>query len=346
MSQAVSPTTGHSYGIQRVCSTWDMARSSFYWAGEKARREATGYRPQKRGPKTLLTDDALLELIRADLADSPFQGEGHRKVWARLRVQKQVRTSRKRLLRIMRDNRLLSPHRGRVARMQAHDGTIVTQRPNLMWGTDGVRIFTVEQGWVWLFTAVEHWNAECVGWHVVKVGNRYAALEPIAQGLNRIFGGGGADAARGLKLRMDHGTQYLSDHFQNQLKFWGITPSFAFVEEPQTNGVVERFNRTLKEQIVYGRIYKDAEELRAAVAAFMDLYNRHWMLEKLDFQSPAQARASHAALLENGSPGECPGVSQYRSGSRSFNVGPPGEDFFLPESLKSEKTTSPGGSLT
>jgi len=47
---------------------------------------------------------------------------------------------------------------------------------------------------------------------------------------------------------MDHGTQYLSDHFQTQLRYWGITPSFAFLEERQTNGVVERFFRTIKEQ--------------------------------------------------------------------------------------------------
>ena len=49
----------------------------------------------------------------------------------------------------------------------------------------------------------------------------------------------------GLALRMDHGSQYLSDHFTNQIKFWGIQPSYAFVEQPQTNGVAERFNRTL-----------------------------------------------------------------------------------------------------
>jgi len=55
-------------------------------------------------------------------------------------------------------------------------------------------------------------------------------------------------------LRMDHGTQYLSDHFTNQVKFWGIHPSYSFVAEPQGNGVVERFNRTLKEQVIHGRI--------------------------------------------------------------------------------------------
>ena len=75
-------------------------------------------------------------------------------------------------------------------------------------------------------------------------------------GLAGLYGSTAAGAARGLALRMDHGSQYLSDHFTNQIKFWGIQPSYAFVAEPcQTNGVAERFNRTLKEQIIHGRIY-------------------------------------------------------------------------------------------
>jgi len=88
---------------------------------------------------------------------------------------------------------------------------------------------------------------------------------------------------------MDNGTQYLSDHFQNQIKYWGIAPSFAFVAEPETNGVTERFNRTLKEQVIYGRQYRNIEELRIAVEAFMDLYNKYWLVEKLGFKSPRQA---------------------------------------------------------
>ena len=75
-----------------------------------------------------------------------------------------------------------------------------------------------------------------------------------------LYGSTAAGAARGLALRMDHGSQYLSDHFTNQIKFWGIQPSYAFVAEPQTNGVAERFNRTLKEQIIHGRIYRNIAE--------------------------------------------------------------------------------------
>lgn len=57
-----------------------------------------------------------------------------------------------------------------------------------MWGTDGARVCTVDEGWVWIFVAVEHWNAECVGWHVCKQGTRYAAMEPVAQGLLALSG--------------------------------------------------------------------------------------------------------------------------------------------------------------
>ena len=134
----------------------------------------------------------------------------------------------------MRENNLLSPHRCRRRGGNPHDGEIITHAPNLMWGTDGVRVFTVDDGWGWIFTAVEHWNAECVGWHVCKRGDRFAALQPISMGLAGLYGSTAAGAARGLALRMDHGSQYLSDHFTNQIKFWGIPPSYAFVAEPQS----------------------------------------------------------------------------------------------------------------
>ena len=144
---------------------------------------------------------------------------------------------------------------------------------------------------------IEHWNAECVGWHVTKRGDRFAALEPISQGLTSFYGSVTADLARGLRLRMDHGSQYLSDHFVKQLKFWGIQPSFAFVEQPQTNGVAERFNRTLKEQAIYGTVFRNVEQVRQAVGKFVRNYNAQWQIEKNGFRSPLQARQAWFAAL-------------------------------------------------
>jgi transposase InsO family protein len=292
MSQTTSVGTGKPYGLQRVCRVLDFPRSTIY--AQQAATKVVPLRPQRRGPKPKVADADLLTAIRADLAASPFTGEGHRKVWARLRIMRDLRVSRARVLRLMRENALLSPHRRPQGEPVVHDGTIVTDRPNDMWGTDGIRIETVDEGWVWIFAAVDHCDAYCVGVHAVKIGNRFAALQPIAQGLQAEFGATGAEAGRGLTLRMDHGTQYTADDFLNQIKFWGIAPSFAFVAEPQTNGVAERFNRTLKEQVIHGRIFKNVEEVRAAVTAFKDLYNRHWRLEKLGFMSPLEARQAHA----------------------------------------------------
>ncbi len=299
MSVAISAATGRRYGVKRVCCAWELARSSYYaWRTEQ---EAGGGHPSepatgtsRRGPAPAVSEADLLAAIRHDLERSPFSGEGHRKVWARLRIGDGIRVARKRVLRLMREQRLLSPHRPRPPKGESHPGTITTEEPNVMSGTDGARVFTVDDGWAWIFAAVDHWNAECVGWHVTKVGDRFAALEPIAMGLTQFFGGVGAEVARGLALRMDHGTQYLSEHFLNQIKFWGIHPSFAFVAEPATNGVVERFNRTLKEQIIHGRTYRHVEELRAAVRRFVGLYNRQWRIEKRGYLSPSEAREQHA----------------------------------------------------
>ena len=156
MSAAASPGTGLAYGVARVCATWDFARSSFY--ALKSRQHATAERrpAKRRGRKPSISDQALLVAIEADLEASPWEGEGHRKVWARLRVCRGIRVARKRVLRVMRENNLLSPHRCRRRGGNPHDGEIITHAPNPMWSTDGVRVFTVDDGWGWIFTAIEH----------------------------------------------------------------------------------------------------------------------------------------------------------------------------------------------
>lgn len=294
MSRETSAGTGKPYGLERVCRVLESPRSTIYAQQARESAKVMPLFPQRRGPKPELSDADLLAAIRDDLAASPFVGEGHRKVWARLRLLRGIRVSRSRVLRLMRENALLSPYRRPQGQPSLHDGTITTDRPNAMWGTDGIRIETVDEGWVWVFSAVDHFDACCVGIHAVKIGNRFAALQPIAQGLLTEFGATGADAGRGLSLRMDNGTQYTADDFLNQVKFWGIAPSFAFVAEPQTNGVAERFNRTLKEQAIHGRIFRNVEEVRAAVSEFRERYNRHWRLEKLGFMSPLEARQASA----------------------------------------------------
>ena len=239
-----------------------------------------------------MADAALVDAIRAVLTASPFHGEGHRKVWARLRALDGIRVARKRVLRLMRQHALLSPHRARARPETAHERHIITEAPNVMWATDATQVTTVEDGKVWLFGVAEHWNAELLGWHVAKRGTRYEAIQALGMAVRQQFGQLGADAARGLALRHDHGSAFMSDAFQKQIRFWGVAPSYAFVAEPETNGVIERLFRTLKEQAIHGRIFQTIEDVRDAVRAFVARYNAEWLLEKNGHRSPADMRAA------------------------------------------------------
>ena len=292
MSQTCSPSTPRRYGLARVCRLWEIARSTVYLS--QARQTAPPPTPRKRGPKTSWSDAELVEKIRAVLAASSFLGEGHRKVWARLRWQG-VRTSKGRLLRLMRAAHLLAPTRvGHAHGPKAHDGMITTEQPDQMWGTDATSCLTRREGTATVFVAVDHCAAECIGLHAAKPGTRFEALEPLRQGVQAIFGEYAAAIARGLQVRHDHGSQYMSDYFQDELRFLGIQSSPAFVREPEGNGVAERFIRTLKEQLLWVRTFDTVEELRLALLEFKERYNRDWLCERHGHQTPLEVRARTA----------------------------------------------------
>jgi putative transposase len=200
--------------------------------------------------------------------------------------------ARKRVLRLMREHALLSPHRTRTRADTPHDRHIITEVPNVMWATDATQIPTVQDGSVWLFGVIEHWNAELLGWNVSKRGTRFEAAQAVSMAVRHQFGHLSAGAARGLALRHDHGSNFMAEHFQKQIRFWGISPSYAFVGEPETNGVIERFFRTFKEQVVHGRIYQTIDEVRSAVRIFVARYNAEWLIEKNGLRSPNDARTA------------------------------------------------------
>jgi hypothetical protein len=128
--------------LARVCRLWDLPCSTVYvQIHQRTIPVEQRLSPKKRGPLGPYSDEALVSHIRRILTDSPFHGEGYRKVWARLRFQG-IRTSKERVRRLMRELGLQAPQRvGHPHGPKAHDGTILTDRPDEMWGT--VRRFIV-----------------------------------------------------------------------------------------------------------------------------------------------------------------------------------------------------------
>jgi putative transposase len=292
MSRAVSPASGQPYGLAAVCRVWRLARSGVY----RHLAPPPDTPPARRGPTGPMSDDALTTAIRGVLAASPFHGEGHRKVWARLR-HAGTRTSLRRVLRLMRENDLLAPARvGSPRGPRNHDGTIIPDTVDTMWGTDLTTTFTGE-GQAAVFVAVDHCSGECVGIHAHVRATRFEALEPIRQGVRRHFGGFDKDIARGLSVRHDHGSQYMSGYFQKEIRLLGIESSPAFVRAPEGNGCAERFIRTLKENLLWVHTFETIEELRQALLAFRDTYNTTWLIERHGFISPAAFRQSQLQTI-------------------------------------------------
>ena len=134
----------------------------------------------------------------------------------------------------MRAHDLQAPHRvGQAHGPKAHDGTITTETPDVMWGTDMTATVTVGEGAACVFVAVDHCTTECIGLHAAKRGTRVEALESIRHGVRERFGGIGDGAVRGLRLRHDHGSNYLADDFQQEIAFFGIESSRASCESPK-----------------------------------------------------------------------------------------------------------------
>jgi len=292
MSRAWSIFARCNYGKARVCEAWGVCRSTYY-----AREKSLSKGSKKRlGRPPLISDERLVEEISAvlDHAESlGFYGEGYRKVWARLRM-KGVHTSKERVRRLMRDHGLQAPHRaGRKRGPKVHEGSIIPIAPNVMWGTDATQIYTRLEGTATIFVAVDHFAGDVVGIHATSRATRYEALEPIYQGIREHFGPLEKDVAKGLILRHDHGSQYMSHHFQDEIKFLGISSSPGFVKAPEGNGVAERFIRTLKEQLLWVKYFDTVEELRKALLDFKERYNHHWLMQRHGYLTPAQARAQY-----------------------------------------------------
>ena len=289
-----SVATGRSYPRTMICGVYRLPRSTWYARGVSSATEKPAA-ATRRGPRSRWSDAEVLSVIREVLLESSFHGEGYRKVRARLRMR-DVRVGRNRVLRIMREHQLLVPVR-RLANHgdRSHEGRIQTDRPNELWGADAARFYTRQDGWCWFFGAIDHCSEDVVGWHVAKRGDRWAALEPIRQGIRAHYQHYATKIALGLGLRHDWGPQYCAHQFLGELRWLGMTSTPSYVGEPECNGIMERWIRTLREECLYMHDFESLEEAREIIGEFIQRYNEEWILERFGYRTPKEVRLSFAA---------------------------------------------------
>ena len=130
-----------------------------------------------------------------------------------------------------------------------------------------------------------------IGIHSALQGTRFEALEPIRQRIREHYGSSASQAASGLVLRHDNGSQYTSSYFQQELRFLGIGSSPAHVRKPEGNGAAERFIPTLKEQLLWVQHFDTMVEPERGLQAFKQRYHEQWLVSKHEHRTLQQARA-------------------------------------------------------
>lgn len=243
---------------------------------------------EKRGRKPAIQDSIILEAVKSEIVNSKFNGEGYKKIHRRIR--KTIKVGRNRIYKIMKENNLLVTSRPTTAKKTAHDGNIKTYKANQMWATDGKKFYVQEYGWCWFFGVIDHFNDEIISWHAAKKGDRFAAMEPVRNAVKTVFGSIEKDVCQkiGLMLRSDHGSQYDSNDFQNEMRFLGLKLSPAYVRSPECNGIIERFHRTLQEQVFDIYSFSTIEEAKEKIGEFIESYNREWLIHRLGLRSPLE----------------------------------------------------------
>jgi transposase InsO family protein len=96
-----------------------------------------------------------------------------------------------------------------------------------------------------------------------------------------------AAGIRVQRVLTDNGSCYRSRLWRDTLTTAGITPKRTRAYRPQTNGKVERFNRTLLDEWAYARPYQREQDRRADLPAWLHFYNHHRRHTALDGHSPA-----------------------------------------------------------
>lgn len=278
-----------------LCRLLDVPRSSYNEYKKRKREEKENRRreKQKTGPKVKVDNEALLEWIRKVFKRSKFNTEGVKKVHLRLRSWFGIVASRKRVRIVMRAAGLLSPQRVESERRERkHEGTIIPETIDILWGTDGTHFGMPDGSSLWLFALIDHFSGEILGWHVIEVGKgtAFEALEPVKQAVRNRRGAIEKGIGEGVKIRHDWGPQYAARAFGAELEFLGLGNSPAFMHEPQTNGVIERFFRTIKEECIWLHDFRDVEHAREVIGEWIELYNEEWIFERHRYRSPREVR--------------------------------------------------------
>jgi len=231
--------------------------------------------PQRR-PVTDPVEQAIVEVAEAN------QTDGYRMVTAFVRRKLGVPVNRKRVLRVMRQRKLIQ--RRRPLNRRKRPGFFIVERPRQLWQIDMTSIWVAEHGWTYLNAIVDCCTREIVGW---ELSLRCRADEAIAV-VDRAAKAYGIQPGE-LTLGSDNGSAFTARRFREKLSGLEIRHRRGGYRDPESQAFIESWFGKLKEREVWLNEYETLDDARRGIGGYVDRYH-HRPHSGLDYRTPAEVR--------------------------------------------------------
>lgn len=167
---------------------------------------------------------------------------------------------------------------------------LIPQRANELWVSDITYVTLWPDAnhpvFCYLSLVMDTYSKEIIGWSVGPTLSSSHPIEALRMALTRLPDGG-----HGLIHHSDRGCQYASAQYTDLLRAHDILISMTDGGDPKQNAQAERVNGTVKNELLRGMVFRDVEELRAALPARISFYNEQRPHMSLSMRTPVQAAA-------------------------------------------------------
>lgn len=230
----------------------------------------------RRRPVSCDVDEAIVEVAKANPTD------GYRMVWALTRRKLGRAVNRKRVLRVMREQKLIQ-RRGREPKRR-RPGFFCVTRPAELWHMDMTSVWVAEHGWVYLSAIIDCCTREIVGW---DLGLRCRAVEAITVIERAVCQQAIAPAT--LTLGTDNGSAFVARATRAVISDLGLTHRRGGYRDPESQAFIESWFSKLKERLIWRTEFETLDQAREEVGAYIEHYHDR-PHSRLNYRTPREVR--------------------------------------------------------